>query len=147
MEEIRLRGGLGSRAQLYADTWRMAAEKPWFGWGLGTYATVFQIFNQQVSVEGWVPFYAQAHSDWLQALAEVGVVGTALIVLMAAVPLALLRRLGRLGSVPGYLLAGCGLLALYAVVEFPFANPAVMEAFWLCFFAALRYHKLTAGDA
>lgn len=147
IEEVRLRGSLGSREQLYADTWRMAGEKPWFGWGLGTYATVFQIFNQQVSVEGWVPFYAQAHSDWLQALAEVGVVGTALIVLMAAVPLTLLRRLGRPGSVPGYLLAGCGLLALYAVVEFPFANPAVMEAFWLCFFAALRYHKLTVGDA
>jgi hypothetical protein len=45
------------------------------------------------------------------------------------------------------LLAGCGLLAIYAVVEFPFANPAVMEAFWLCFFTALRYRKLTLGDA
>lgn len=146
IEEIRLRGSLGSREQLYADTWRMAGAKPWFGWGLGTYATVFQIFNQQVSVEGWVPFYAQAHSDWLQALAEVGVVGTTLIVLMAAVPLTLVQRLGRPGSVPGYLLAGCGLVALYAVVEFPFGNPAVMEAFWLCFFTALRYHKLTVGE-
>ena len=53
----------------------------------------------------------------------------------------------RPGAVPGYLLAGCGLVALYALVEFPFANPAVMEAFWLCFFTAVRYHKLTVGDA
>ena len=147
IDEIRLRGNLGAREQLYADTWRMAREKIWFGWGLGSYATVFQIYNQQVSVEGWVPFYAQAHSDWLQALAEVGLAGTVLIVLMGAVPLTSLWRLGPPGAVSGYLLAGCGLLAIYAVVEFPFANPAVMEAFWLCFFTALRYRKLTLGDA
>ncbi len=147
IEEIRLRGNLGGREQLYADTWRMAREKIWFGWGLGSYATVFQIYNQQVSVEGWVPFYAQAHSDWLQALAEVGLAGTVLIVLMGAVPLMSLWPLGPPRAVPAYLLAGCGLLALYALVEFPFANPAVMETFWLCFFTALRYHKLTLGDA
>jgi O-antigen ligase len=147
IEEIRLRGSLGAREQLYADTWHMAREKLWFGWGLGSYATVFQIYNQQVSVEGWVPLYAQAHSDWLQALAEVGLAGTVLIVLMGVVPLMSLWRLGPPGAVPGYLLAGCGLLAFYALVEFPFANPAVMEAFWLCFFTALRYHKLTLGDA
>jgi O-antigen ligase len=142
IEEIRLRGDRGGRTQLYADTWRMAREKIWFGWGLGSYATVFQIFNQQVSVEGWVPFYAHAHSDWLQALAEVGLAGTVLIVLMGAVPLTSLWRLGPPGAVSGYLLAGCGLLAIYAVVEFPFANPAVMEAFWLCFFTAVRYARL-----
>jgi O-antigen ligase len=147
IDEIRLRGNLGAREQLYADTWRMAREKIWFGWGLGSYATVFQIYNQQLSVEGWVPFYAQAHSDWLQALAEVGLAGTVLIVLMGAVPLMNLWRLGSPGAVSGYLLAGCGLLTVYALVEFPFANPAVMEAFWLCFFTALRYHKLTLGDA
>ncbi|MDD2762337.1 MAG: O-antigen ligase family protein [Opitutaceae bacterium] len=145
--EIRLHGSLGSRAQLYADTWRMAREKIWFGWGLGSYATVFQIFNQQVSVEGWVPFYAQAHSDWLQSLAEVGLVGTVLVALLGLVPLVTLFRSGPPGVVPSYLLAGCGLLALYAWVEFPFANPAVMEVFWLCLFSAVRYHKLTLGGA
>ncbi len=147
LEQIRLRGDLGNRTQLYADTWRMAREKIWFGWGLGTYGTVFQMFNQQVSVEGWVPFYAAAHSDWLQALAEVGLVGTTLLVLLGAVPLAAILRLGPPGPLPTYLLTGCGLLALYALMEFPFANPAVMEAFWFCFFTAVRYHKLTVSNA
>ena len=147
IEAIRLRGDLGSRTQLYSDTWRMAQEKIWFGWGLGTYGTVFQIFNQQLSVEGWVPFYAEAHSDWLQALAEVGLVGTALLVLLGAMPLAATLRLGPPGPVPSYLLAGCGMVALYALVEFPFANPAVQEAFWVCFFTAVRYHKLTVSNA
>ena len=147
LETIRLRGDLGNRTQLYADTWRMACTKPWFGWGLGSYAVVFPTFNQQVSVEGWVPFYREAHSDWLQTLAEVGVVGTILIVLTAALPLAAAFRLGRPGVLPAYLLAGCGLLVLYALVEFPFANPAVVEGFWCCLFAAVRYHKLTVANA
>jgi len=45
--------------------------------------------------------------------------------------------------VPRWLLSGCGLIALYAWIEFPFANPAVMITFWLCFFTAIRYHQLT----
>jgi O-antigen ligase len=143
IEEIHLRGGLGSREQLYRDTWRMAQAKIWFGWGLGSYPTVFQMFNQQISVEGWVPFYSRAHSDWLQAWAETGAVGLALLLLTAAVPLVAVLRRGRPGAVTAYLLAGCGLLVLYALVEFPLANPAVMEAFWLSFFTALRYHRLS----
>jgi len=146
LEAIRLRGNLGNRTQLYADTWRMARQQIWFGWGLGTYGVVFQTFNQQVSVEGWVPFYREAHSDWLQALAEVGLLGTVLLVLMAAVPLTAVLRLGPPGAVPAYLLAGCGLLAVYALVEFPFANPAVLEGFWCCLFTAVRYHKLSVAN-
>ncbi len=145
IEQARREGGIGDRAQLYADTWRMARARPWFGWGLGSYGTVFQIFNQQVSVEGWVPFYAQAHSDWLQALAEVGVVGSALLVLLALWPLAALPRRGPRDSLPVFLLTGCVLIAAYALVEFPFANPAVMLTFWLCFFAAIRYVQLDAA--
>jgi hypothetical protein len=39
------------------------------------------------------------------------------------------------------------LIALYAWVEFPFANPAVMLVFWLSLLTAVRYHQLTAGAA
>ncbi len=145
IEQARRQGGIGDRAQLYADTWRLARARPWFGWGLGSYGTVFQIFNQQVSVEGWVPFYAQAHSDWLQALAEVGAVGTALLLLLALVPLAALPRRRPRDPLPVFLLTGCAMVAAYALVEFPFANPAVMLTFWLCFFAAIRYVQLDAA--
>jgi hypothetical protein len=44
--------------------------------------------------------------------------------------------------VPRYLLAGCGLVLLYAWVEFPFANPAVMLTFCATFYCALRYAAL-----
>ncbi len=134
----------GSRLTLYRDTWRMAAEKPWFGWGLESYAHVFRVFNTQRAAELWlwIPFYAEAHNDWLQSLAEVGFVGTGLLALLVLVPVGAIpwRRVDSV--VPRYLLAGCGLVLLYAWVEFPFANPAVMLTFWANFYCALRYARL-----
>lgn len=133
-----------SRLTLYRDTWTMAAQKPWFGWGLESYAHVFRIYNTQRAAELWVwiPFYAEAHNDWFQSLAETGFVGTGLLVLLGLLPwLAIPWR--RVESVlPRYLLAGCALLMLYAWVEFPFANPAVILTFGATFYCALRYATL-----
>jgi hypothetical protein len=139
---------LNSRLVLYRDTWRMAAEKPWFGWGLESYAHVFRVFNSQRAVEVWFgqPFYAEAHNDWLQSLAEVGFVGTALLALLLGVPLFSTpwRRLQ--STLPRYLLAGCLLILAYAWLEFPFANPAVMLTFAATFYCALRYAELDLAD-
>lgn len=133
-----------SRLTLYRDTWTMAAQKPWFGWGLESYARVFRIYNTQRAAELWVwiPFYAEAHNDWLQSLAETGFVGTGLLVLLGLLPLRAIpwRRVDSV--LPRYLLAGCGILLLYAWVEFPFANPAVVLTFCASFSCALRYAAL-----
>ena len=135
---------LNSRLVLYRDTWHMAAAKPWFGWGLESYAHVFRIFNTQRAVESWVwiPFYAEAHSDWLQSLAEVGFVGTGLLALLLLLPLRAVRWRQVQSYLPRYLLAGCALVLLYAWVEFPFANPAVMLTFSATFFCAVSYARL-----
>jgi O-antigen ligase len=135
---------LNSRLTLYRDTWRMATEKPWFGWGLDSYAHVFRIFNTQRTVETWwwIPFYARAHNDWLQSLAEVGFVGTGLLALLVLVPLTSVRWRQVATTLPRYLLAGDALVLLYAWVEFPFANPAVMLTFCATFYCAIRYATL-----
>lgn len=135
---------LASRLTLYGDTWRMAQEKPWFGWGLESYGSVFPIFNSQRPRERWfsAPRYVEAHNDWFQSFAEVGLVGTGLLLLLGLLPLFAVKW-RRSGSViPRYLLAGCALLLLYAWVEFPFANPAVMLTFWTLFCCAVRYAHL-----
>lgn len=135
-----------ARVALYRDTWRMARDRPWFGWGLESYGRVFQIYNSQRPPEPWfrVRLYAEAHNDWLQALAELGCAGTGLIVLLGALPLA--ARPGRAGGspLPRYLLAGAGLVLLYAAVEFPLANPSVLLAFWTAVYGAARYVRLDA---
>jgi O-antigen ligase len=144
LQTIQREDTLNSRLQLYADTWRMAAEKPWFGWGLESYGDVFRIFNSQRPSELWFGqrVYREAHNDWLQALAEVGFVGTAALLLLGAAPLWRVQWRRVESSLPRYLLAGCGLLLLYAWVEFPFANPSVMVGFWLSLYVAARYARL-----
>lgn len=145
--QMQAEGTVGSRAVLYRDTWRMAAEKPWFGWGMASYPTVFYLYNsQQVSKRDGLPnFYHDAHSDWLQALAEHGFVGTSLLALCGLIPLWNRRRALFQSPLTLYLLCGCGLLLLYAWVEFPFGNGSVIIAFWTCFFCAIHYGRLDAA--
>ncbi len=136
-------GSLGSRSVLYHDTLLMARERPLFGWGMGSYPVVFSVYNTQESKVDRLPvIYHDAHSDWLQSLAELGLAGTALIGSAVLLPLLAVRRL-RVTTVPLYPLAGCLLTAAYAWVEFPFGNGAVVLAWWLCFFAAIQYVRLT----
>jgi O-antigen ligase len=136
--------GLGSRAVLYRDTWRMAEERIVFGWGMGSYPTVFSsLYNTQESKADNLPvIYHDAHSDWLQSIAEIGLVGTALMGAAVLGPMLSLRRL-RVTIVPYFLLAGCALIAAYSWVEFPFGNVAVVLAWWLLGFCAVQYARLT----
>lgn len=140
---MREQGSIGSRMVLYADTWHMAQDRPWFGWGMASYPTVFYSYNsKKLGADRLPTFYWDAHSDWLQSLAELGFVGTTLIGLLGLIPLLTLRRRHLQGPIPAYLLGGCGLILLYAWVEFPFGNPAVVILWWICFFAAVRYARL-----
>ncbi len=146
---MRAEGTVGARAILYRDTWHMARDKLWFGWGTGSYPHVFQLYQTiKPNPTDRLPiYYADAHSDWLQSAAEHGLVGTALLGLCAWVPLAGLRLRHFYSPVAGYLLAGCCLVLLYAWVEFPFGNAAVVLSWWLCFFSAVRYARLkTYGE-
>ena len=137
------RGGLGSRSVLYHDTWRMARERMLFGWGMGSFPYVIGLYNSQESKIDRLPvIYHDAHSDWLQSVAELGLSGTALIGAAVALPALSVRRM-RAGIIPAFLLAGCFLVAAYAWVEFPFGNVAVVLAWWLCFFSAIQYMRLT----
>lgn len=140
---MRASGSVGDRAQLYGNTWRMAKDKLWFGWGMASYPQVFTfLYNTRRPVDKLPIFYNDAHSDWLQSFAEHGLVGSALLALGAIVPLLRLRRRHFASPVPAYLIGGCALLLLYAWVEFPFGNLAVVLTWWLCFFCAVQYARL-----
>lgn len=142
VQTIRQEGNLGARPVLYRDTLRLFADKPLFGWGKGSYKTAFQSYNSQSSskVDRLPIVYADAHSDWLQCLAELGLLGGLLTVLCAAIPLwqARLSYIWQ-SHLSRWLLAGCALILLYAGVEFPFGNPAVTLSWWLCLLTALRH--------
>ena len=136
-------GMTGERLRLYADTWHLAAARPFSGWGLGCFDKALLLVRPRPleARRQYEHSYVDAHSDWLQSLAEVGFAGTILIGLCGLLPLQDLRTTRHLGSLSAYLLAGCGLILFYAVVEFPFGNPAVVIAFWTCFFCAVRHGR------
>ncbi|AOS45730.1 O-Antigen ligase [Lacunisphaera limnophila] len=135
---------VASRLRVYRDTWRMAQARPYTGWGLESYATVFRIYDSSYYTyrDRFRARFSEAHSDWLQSLAESGFVGTGLLVLLGLVPLIgpAWRKTG--SPIPRYLLTGCGLLLVYAWVEFPFANPSVMTGFWISLYLGCRYAGL-----
>jgi O-antigen ligase len=136
----------GERMAVYRDTWDLASQKPFFGWGLDSYQAAFQLIRPRtiMAARAYEQSYATAHNDWLQSLAETGFAGTTLLVFSIVIPLSRLPR--RLLSHPlvAYPLAALGLVLVYACIEFPFSNGAFVITFWILFFATLRHAELTA---
>lgn len=138
------RGIAAERIALYRDTWKLAAAEPWFGWGAGSFDKTLQLLRPRplAANRQYEHSYVDAHSDWLQSLAEVGWIGTLLIGLTALLPLRQTGVHGWTSPIPACLLGACGLVVGYALVEFPFGNPAVVIAWWVSFFTAVHYVRL-----
>ena len=64
----------GKRASMRHDTWRVFLDHPWTGTGLGTLPTVFPAYETLYDAK----FVNHAHNDYLETLADTGVVGGAL---------------------------------------------------------------------
>jgi O-antigen ligase len=63
----------GKRASMRLDTWHIFREHPWTGTGLGTLQTVFPAYETHYDAK----IVNHAHNDFLEALAETGIVGGA----------------------------------------------------------------------
>ncbi len=134
---------LDMRMPVSRDTWRMARERPWFGWGPGCYEIVFPIFQGPYlrRPDGRaLARFEFAHNDWLQLLAEAGFTGAALFLVPAAVLGG--RNWRRAGTAGRFALGGCALLAAYAWIDFPFHNPAIVML-WVVLLATA--HRLGDG--
>lgn len=149
LRHMQQQGEYLPRGTLYRDTWTLARERPWLGWGMSSFQTAFYFYNTQLETpDGFKRVYRDAHSDWLQSVAEIGVVGTSLLLACAGVPLARSwRALRRAGPLVRFLFAGCGVAVLYSAFEFPFENGAVVVSFWICFFAAIAHARLDDRSA
>jgi len=105
------------RREIYASSVAMIAERPWTGYGLGTFVTVypeFATFDAGAVVE-------HAHDDWLEWASEGGWPYAAVWLLLAlAVVRPALRSIWGIGVVAVF---------LHALVDYPFARFGV--AAWL----------------
>ena len=118
--------GSGGRATVWSDTVRLAAAHPVIGSGLGTFAEAYPPFRSpEVRAH-----YTHAHNDWLQAVAEGGLVGSLLLLAIVA-PVA--RRwpeavVGRGGPLVAGFASGLAAFAAHAILDFPARIPAVTAA-------------------
>ncbi len=67
-----LAAGLEVRRALWRSPWTMFSERPWLGWGPGTFGAIYPAYRQLEDDDTAGNF---AHNDALQLLAEQGIVG------------------------------------------------------------------------
>lgn len=152
------KGGSDGRAPLRSSTYKMATEsgtdRLWMGWGAGSYRWVSPYFQSQEKelqdAKGKLAMRATyAHCDWLQILAEWGIIGLVLVlsgvVWFFAWSVKTLRR-GRPESIP---LAGVFLLFLFNMwIDFPsWFTPLLFSlAFVAAMMISLVDDSLREGD-
>jgi O-antigen ligase len=120
-----------NRRELAADSFRLFEQRPLFGWGLGSFSTVYP---QTASHYSDILVNA-AHDDYLQLLVETGVAGFALMITFLACTARVgLRGFARAptGTVSAALLGCAGLLA-HSFTDFNLHIPAnAAMFFFLC---------------
>lgn len=138
---------LPGRLAAWRDTQRIIADFPWFGCGLGTYGLAMLVYQtgERTSI------FVQAHNDYLQLLAEGGVlVSVAALVIVLVILTRIVRRFrdgdsdslrywARAGAVAG--LAG---IATQSVVEYSLQRPG--NTALLVVLLALAMHRSLPRD-
>lgn len=113
---------IGSRMVVWSDTLTMAADFPVTGCGYGAFAATYPVYRS-----GEVrKFFAHAHNDGIQALAEGGVVGVVFLVMAFSPVLAALGPAfaGSKGTIAVGFAAGWVGMLLHSLVDFNFHIPA-----------------------
>lgn len=131
--------GLALHERVLEDTQTLWRERPWFGWGAGSYRIAYGFVQ---GADQTPLFFAYARSDFWQSLAEHGILGTLAWCAPAIWVLARLiwqRRLATFLIAP---LIGLGAIALLGLVDFPLASPAVFFSFWLLLLSLGRWSEV-----
>ena len=110
---------LGYRLELWGGTLLMWADSPFIGQGLGSFDYLFPFYAPDTELlSDPDKFAGAAHNDFLQLLAELGLIGAGLVVW-------LLRQIRRpRTSLEWAALASLGLTGCLALIGFPLQNPA-----------------------
>jgi O-antigen ligase len=91
------------RGEIWENTWTMIRQNPLVGVGLGAYETAYPIYARENGTQG---ITAEAHNDYLQILADAGVIGGILALWFIW---ALFRAIARGVRSPDPLMAGIAL--------------------------------------
>ncbi|HEX2853308.1 MAG TPA: O-antigen ligase family protein [Opitutaceae bacterium] len=127
----------GLRQTFVEDTIPMLKDKPWFGWGLGGYGAAFRSYQRPETIivhnEGRITLYDHIHNDWVERLAELGLVGFSLFLIPGVLWFRSIRRRPPLPPMERWLFVGCMTVLIFAVGDMAFVNPVVAASFGLFF--------------
>jgi len=133
----------GKRSAMRKDTWRLFLDHPVLGTGLGTFEMVFPPYDSLYDGK----IVNHAHNDYLEALAETGLVGGLCCLWFLGVLLRnSLKGLAELGTSFGSVLNLSGLVAcsgflVHSLVDFNLHVPANALLFFVCVHLAIvRLH-------
>ena len=131
---------------LWKDTAKMIRERLWFGVGVGNFPINIPVHMSEDSieilqrmrknVEGDLALYG-AHNDYLQVLAETGILGLAAFLWMfyaiSGISYRLLRSYanGKTNMIGVALVAGSAATLVHALFSSNFQNPASASHFWI----------------
>lgn len=134
-------GSITTRLAASRITLDMIAERPLWGWGLGSFVHVFPFFAGDSFLPGDTWIMQFAHNDWLQYVAELGLAG---VLLLAGTPLLLLINCHRADTSPARIWLWVALvsLGLVALLDFPMANPSIQVLVALTFALSLRLNPM-----
>jgi len=134
---------LEARPVVYADTYALFQDRPWFGWGQDAFPVIYPLFRDPA-----LPQRGLAHpgSDVLVGLMEGGLVYFILWGLVVIIfTMGAIFRGGFIG-VSGSLFYGLLLVLPLAVLDFPFANPAFVLSFWILLGIAVRWAQIKPAN-
>jgi O-antigen ligase len=135
-------------------TWEMAQDRLTYGWGGGSFRYIFPIYQKNYNSiwyykyndkRGWYwrKIYHYAHNDWVQFVAEYGIVGCLflggmfLCLMSATVSLFFFNK-----SSAFIMFGGLILIFVHNFVDFIFSSPAYWIAFWGSFFLIYKLFQL-----
>ncbi len=136
--------GTETRLEAYEATYQMWKDAPVLGWGAGSFRYVFPDYQAQSELlskleVGKKFHWEHAHNDWLEALAELGLVGFAFLaagLIWCASRLWVWRKQVSHGHLMA--LGGAGIVLAHAGVDFVLHNPAVLLGCAMLIVGALR---------
>jgi O-antigen ligase len=143
-----------ARHQAAQATWAMVQDRPVTGWGAGSYRFYFPNYQIKfpdifrIGSNGPRMFWEHAHNDYLELLAELGLIGTGLLVAAMSIGMVGLLRV-RFWSNPASFLIFLGLLQTLAHcwVDFNFYNPAILMTWCILWPVLVRWTELEEARA
>jgi O-antigen ligase len=132
--------------------WLMVEERPWVGWGGGSYLYLSPVYSRRVPElmqvlrsqgQNHHPVFPHADGDWLEFLVEYGVLGTVLLATsVGAWAWWILARIRRLGTVASVFAAGGALVLAQGTIDPVLRNPAVLGAMIAAAWLAVVFQRM-----